>query len=196
MSACPARAVSRHPGAARFHVRRARFLLAPLLVAAVLPRAVNGQTPEDRLKAAILTKFPQFVDWPASALANGQTFTLCVTHSHPFGPFLRELVRGERVRNHEITIRELDVVADVDRCHMLFVASGDLAAGFLRRASTRPILTIGDDGRFITQGGIINLRTVDNAVQFEVDEGRARRVGLGINAQLLRLASRVYRSGP
>jgi hypothetical protein len=157
-------------------------------------QALRGQTPEYRLKAAILTKFSQFVDWPRTALADGQSFTLCVTPSHPFGSILPELVHGERFRDHTVVAREIGSAAAVDGCHMLFVARDDLGAGYLQRASSRAVLTVGDDDRFIPQGGIINLLVVDGAIRFEVDEARARRVGLGLNAQLLRLASKVHRS--
>ena len=177
-------------------VRRSRYALALLLICLPAAPSLNGQTSEYRLKGAILTKFPQFVDWPRTALADGQPFNLCVTPAHPFGSFIRELVRGERFRDHNIVTRELDTTAGLDGCHLLFVAREDLTAGFLQRASSRPILTVGDDDRFIALGGMINLFVVDGAIRFEVDEARARRAGLGLNTQLLRLASKVHRSGP
>ena len=66
----------------------------------------------------------------------------------------------------------------------------------LTRVRTAPVLTVGDDTDFLEQGGIINLRTVDGRVRFEINLAQARHVGLSIDSQLLRLAQRVVGGRP
>ena len=190
----PVRPASGRPRATGSRGRRSRWAFVFVFLSVWAAHTLRGQTPEYRLKAAVLTKFPQFVDWPQTALTDRQTLNICVTPSHPFGSFLRELVQGERFRNHDVVARELTSAAGIAGCHILFVARQDLPAGFLQRVSGRPVLTVGDDDRFLAEGGIINLLVVDGAIRFEVNETRARRVGLGLNAQLLRLAAKVHRS--
>ena len=54
-----------------------------------------------------------------------------------------------------------------------------------------PILTIGETGRFLDDGGIIKLRIVERRVRFDVNAAAADRVGMRISSQLLRLALEV-----
>ena len=65
----------------------------------------------------------------------------------------------------------------------------------LRAARDRPILTVGEDDRFLHEGGIIAFRVVDRRVRFDVDLAHARRAGLRLDVQLLRLARQVH-GGP
>jgi YfiR/HmsC-like len=65
----------------------------------------------------------------------------------------------------------------------------------LHRAAALPVLTMGDDDRFLDEGGIVRLRVVDGHPRFDVDEAAARRVGLRISSKLLELAATVRR-GP
>jgi hypothetical protein len=51
-----------------------------------------------------------------------------------------------------------------------------------------PILTVGDDSRFLDEGGDIQLKIVAGRVRFEVNAAAASRVGLKISSQLLQLA--------
>jgi hypothetical protein len=58
----------------------------------------------------------------------------------------------------------------------------------LQTAASRPVLTVSDDPHFLDQGGIVQLRVVQGRLRFDIDAGAAKRVGLQISSQLLRLA--------
>ncbi len=79
---------------------------------------------------------------------------------------------------------------------MLFLPSR--ASGrhpLLDDARSRPILTIGDDDRFLDDGGIIRLRVVEGRVRFDVNAAAAQQAGLRISSQLLQLALSVRGGG-
>lgn len=164
-----------------------------LLVATLTP--IAGQRPasneEYRLKAAIVHRFPQFVDWPASALAGRDALEICVAEPNPLGDTLVELTAGELLNDRRIEIR---YVADLDiaSCHVLFIPSR-ASDKLLARAASLPILTIGETPGFLEEGGIINLRVVERKVRFEINARAAARAGLTLSSQLLRLASTVRR---
>ena len=153
---------------------------------------VHAQTAtlETRLKAAFLSKFPQFVEWPAETLAGRTTIEICVASPNPFGSELDELVAGESLNGRRIVIGVVEREQDVAGCHILFLPARPDGARhpLLRRAESLPILTVGDTPRFLDEGGIVRLRTVDGRLRFDVNAGAAQRVGLRISAQLLRLA--------
>ncbi len=145
--------------------------------------------PERRLKAAFVSKFPQFVEWPRASLDGRASIDVCVANPDPFGADLVELLAGEAVNGRALAVRPVSSPSDVPGCHLLFVSERSGARRLLLRAAgTLPILTVGDDPHFLDDGGIVGLRVIDGRVRFEIDDGAARRVGLRISSQLLRLA--------
>lgn len=132
---------------------------------------------------------PQFVEWPAAALDGRQTVDVCVAAPNPFGADLEELVAGETLGDRKVLVRHLDGDEDLPGCHVL-VVSGPAGArhALLQRVAARPILTVGDDPRFLDAGGIVRLRLVDGRMRFDVNAHAARRAGLRISSQLLQLA--------
>jgi hypothetical protein len=153
--------------------------------------------PEYHLKAAVVSKFPEFVEWPSPALDNRTTIELCVARPNPFGNALAELVSGETLRGRAIMTREVGSGTALDRCHLLFVprASDIDTRVLLDAAAKHHVLTVGESPRFLDQGGIINLHLVEGRIRFEVDMTAANRAGVRLASQLLRLATNI-RGGP
>jgi len=153
--------------------------------------------PERRLKAAIVSKFPQFVEWPDAAVEGRKTIDVCVAAPDPFGTDLQDLVSGEELNGRTLALRRVDAPSQVSDCHVLFLPARSGARRTLLAAATHlPVLTVSDDPGFLDAGGIVALRVVDGRVRFEVDDGAARRVGLRISSQLLRLALSVRGDTP
>jgi YfiR/HmsC-like len=70
--------------------------------------------PEYQLKAAFVAKFPEFAEWPESALNDRKTFDLCVARPNPFGESLRELIVGQALAGLPIAIGH-NVVPGINR---------------------------------------------------------------------------------
>jgi hypothetical protein len=177
---------------------RAFALATVIAVVAGHVCAFAQTTVETKLKAAIVSKFPQFVEWPPAALADGAAVTICmVGGGDPMQKDLEDLVAGEALENHPYAVRTVDREADVDGCHVLFAAAAAVASHrpLLRRAAALPVLTVSDDPGFLDNGGIVRLRSVSGRMRFDVNAGAAQRVGLRISSQLLQLAMTV-RDGP
>jgi hypothetical protein len=58
-----------------------------------------------------------------------------------------------------------------------------------------PVLTVGDGDTFLDDGGVIQLRTLDRRVRFDISMSAAQHSRLRLSSQLLRLALEV-RGGP
>ncbi|MGE0448183.1 MAG: YfiR family protein [Vicinamibacterales bacterium] len=161
---------------------------------------VQGQTreSEDRLKAAFVSKFPQFVEWPASATSGRTRIDLCVTGPASVRGDLQALVSGETLNGRPILVREVQQPADAGSCHLLYVPQrgGEWPDDLLTAVRSLPVLTVSDRPDFLEQGGIIALRVVQGRIRFEVDVAAAQRVGLRIGSQLLQLALSVRGGGP
>ena len=178
------------------HLDGGAFALLSALLCSADPA---GQTleAEHQLKAAFVSKLPQFTEWPEATLDGLQRVELCVARPNPFGSSLRELIAGERLGTRPLVVREVDSPQDLDACQLLFVAnqSPRERRGLLDRARTLPILTVGDAATFIDEGGIVALRMVNGRVRFDINVEAANQAGLRLSSQLLQLALSV-RGGP
>lgn len=161
-------------------------------VLAAIP--LSAQAPNvNQLKAAIVSKLPQFIEWPDASLAGRETLDLCVAAPNPFGHDLEELVAGDSVARRPVAVHILDAGDDPTRCHLLFLPADTAPARrmLLQTVASHPIVTVSDDPRFLDAGGMVGLRSVNGRMRFDVNVAAARKVGLRISAQLLQLAASV-----
>jgi hypothetical protein len=171
-----------------------RWLLISAVALIGIPAQPGAQSASDeyRLKAASVYRFPQFVEWPASAVQDSQTVDLCVLQPNPFGSELEQLVDGESLGGRPLRVRVVTSIGALAGCHALFAGDrSEGAAAALKAVAGRPVLTVGESDQFLDAGGIIALKVVDRRVRFEVNASNAQKAGLRINAQLLNLAAAV-----
>lgn len=172
-----------------------RRLLARLgfVLLALLPAPAFGQYAEALVKAAFVFNVAKFVEWPAERLAAGAPLRLCAvgTHGGP-GTLAAELLalEGKTVQGRTLEVRAGPTLAPLQPCHMLVLLPGAPEA---RRvlAEAQGTLTFGDGEDFIEAGGIIGVTVVERRVRFDVNLDAARRGGIRLSAQLLRLARQV-----
>jgi hypothetical protein len=177
-------------------------MLAPILAfavaatAGVVPVAAQGAL-KSKVEAAILSKFPQFVDWPAGTFTGRATIDLCVVAGDTMQRDLQDVVSDERIGGRTLAVRRVDREAELSGCHLLFVPATAIPShrSLLKRAASLPVLTVSDGDGFLEDGGIVRLREVDGRVRFDVDTASAARAGLRISSQLLQLAASV-KGGP
>ena len=167
-----------------------------LCLLGALPPGLSAQTSraadEHRLKAAIIYRFTQFVEWPASATAGRNTVELCVAARSPIGASLRQLVADDTSDAPRLDIRDVAPGDAVTSCHVLVVPpQGADESQLMKQVAGRPVLTVGESPTFLDGGGVIRLHIVDRRVRFDVDVAAATRGGLTLSSQLLRLASDV-----
>jgi hypothetical protein len=157
----------------------AAFSLAPGL------RAQSASQREYEIKAAYLYNFIKYVDWPSY----GETISIGVLGNDPFGTALAPL-NGKIVKGRRLVIKHLDSVRDAQQCQIIFVSSSEkqrLQEIFESLRSAR-VLTVGETQGFADGGGIINFIEENNKVRFEINAEAARRTGLNISSELLKLA--------
>jgi hypothetical protein len=158
------------------------LLLAPWLA---MPQAL----PEHQLKAQIALRALLFVQWPPSALADNQPLALCLTEPGALADAL-EAMAGQSINGHRLEARR--VAADrLEDCHVAHVGAPALDA---LRTTPRGLLLIGDAHALTERGVMLNLVLDQRRVVFDIDLQAARRAGLELSTQLLRLA-RFVRQG-
>jgi hypothetical protein len=180
----------------RFPLIGALALAAAVILAA--QRSANARAPapaapsaEYRIKAAFLFNFVQFVEWPPSAFASEQApLVICVLGNDPFGSTLDQIVDGESIATHPLTVRRPGREESLDSCGLLYVGSSekDRLDEILRAVGdSAAVLTVSDIDGFVGRGGAIGFFLDRDRVRFEISPSRAQRHGLKLSSQLLSL---------
>jgi hypothetical protein len=150
------------------------------------------QPSEAELKAAFLYNFVKFTEWPADRMANQkEPFLIGVLGKDPFGPALDQLVEGETLHGRPVAVRRFARFQEsIGASHALFIGLSEEGSvpAILKLLDGRAILTVSEIDNFIERGGAIEIKREGPRLAFEVNLRAAQRAGLGMSAQLLRLA--------
>jgi len=180
--------------------RRSTWLARLIAFAVAGVFALHGQNPkptEYEVEAAYLSNFAKFIDWPArAASAPNDPFYVCVLGQDPFGPLLESALKGESINGAPMAARRVAAPEDAANCRVLFMnASKDAQLGnILSALGTSAILTVSDMPGFTRGGGMIQFVIDGNRVRFEINLAAAKRAGLNLSSQLLKLAIAVRRA--
>jgi YfiR/HmsC-like len=141
---------------------------------------------EAQLKAAYVFNFLKFVEWNSSV--PGDLLQVCFAGADDVREALGKAATGKTVSARRVLVRPIAEIQNAQGCAVIFV---DAARGTSRWSSTNPALTIGETQDFTQTGGIIRLYTESNRLRFSVNVGNARRAGVQISSNLLKLATEI-----
>jgi hypothetical protein len=169
-----------------------RCMLASVLLISTL--ALAGQTPvtrEYQLKAVFLFNFTQFVEWPASSFSTDQSpLVIGILGKDPFGAALPEIVSGEKVNGHTVTVQYYNNTEEIKTCHILFInlAEPKKMERVVESLKGRNILTVSDAPDFSEQGGMVRFFIRDNKIKFQINLEASKAASLVLSSKLLKLA--------
>lgn len=157
------------------------------------PSVSDGAELEYRIKAAYLYNFARFVQWPASGAGRRGPVVIGVLGKDPFGPLLDSTIRGKTVSGRPIDIRRLDGLNQARNCHLLFVSAAERRNldSIFAELEGAGVLTVSEIDSFVDKGGMINFVIEDERVVIDINLDAARRSGLDISSQLLKVARTV-----
>lgn len=169
---------------------RAPHVCVLLLLGGLVASAQTGPAREYQIKAVFLFNFAQFVEWPRAAFAGANSpIVIGILGEDPFGAYLDETVRNEKVNNRPLEIRRYHRIDEINTCHILFISPSEAGTyeQIFARLQGRSILTVGDAEGFATRG-MIRFLTEQNRIRLRVNLGVARAAGLTISSKVLRAA--------
>jgi hypothetical protein len=153
---------------------------------------------EYEVKAVFLYNFAQFVDWPGDAFASASDpLVIGILGEDPFGKYIDEAVRGERVNGRPIAIRRISRPEDAASCQILFISRSEAGnlPGILSLLKGKNVLTVSDIDGFSHGGGMIRFVMENNKVRLRINIDAARAAGLRISSKLLRPSEVVSKGG-
>jgi hypothetical protein len=153
----------------------------------------NVAVGENDIKAAFLYNFAKFVEWPEEVLGLGVSFTVGVVGDPGVADALQGTLRDKTVRGHRFEVRYFAAPHELQICHMLLIGSTNKkdVQAVLNAVQGTPVLTIAHIEDFTHLGGIIELILENRKMRFEINAGAARKAGLKVSSQLLKLARSV-----
>ncbi|MCK5214330.1 MAG: YfiR family protein [Candidatus Omnitrophica bacterium] len=161
------------------------------------------------LKRQWVYNVARFVTWPA------RSFSLTDT---PFivgiiGEELQkaeDLFKGKTIQGRKVEVKRFNSAYDVKFCHLLYISASQknsVSSIIMNSKRLKPstgggtsrvltstssaILTISDMENFIQKGGMVQLVVKENKIRFQVNQTSAKKAGLKISSQLLKLADSV-----
>ena len=165
-----------------------------LLLSGLDVSAQTAPSPEYQIKAVFLFNFAQFVQWPPSAFSGADTpLVIGVLGVNPFGAYLDDTVRGEKVDNRSLVVEHYHAVDEIKACHVLFISRSEATRleQILASLKDRSVLVVGDGDDFVQRGGTIRLATHQNKIRLIVNVEAAKLANLTISSKLLRSAELV-----
>lgn len=166
------------------------FLLASLACPLIWSAPAQTVSREYQVKAVFLFNFSQFVDWPATTFAAPDSPVIIgIMGDDPFGSFLEETIRGEKVGEHPLQIQRYRTPDQAD-CHILFISRSEAGRleSVLSVLAGKSVLTVSDVEGAARGGVVIRFFTESNRIRLRINLDAAKRAGLTISSKLLRSA--------
>lgn len=167
----------------------AAFSLALVMAFSCVASAWSAPASEYEVKAAFLFNFAKFVEWPPNAFDDANTpYVIGVLGQDPFGSYLDETVRGERLNGRPLVVQRYRHASEIKQCHVLFISrsESDHLEEIVSSLKYRKILTVTDAAG--NGGAVIRFVNEGNRIRFKIDVQAAKVANLTISSKLLRLA--------
>lgn len=146
---------------------------------------------EDQVMAAFLLNFARYVEWPKDAFDRGDTpVTICMMGSKDFGEVVSRTVSGKTVDDRPVAIDQPKSLGETDGCHIVFIGRNfaESPGATVAALGGSSVFSVADQEGFASAGGIANFYRDGNRIRFEINPDAAKKAGLKISSQLLRLA--------
>jgi hypothetical protein len=154
------------------------FSFACAGVAADEPRNRQAQ-----MTAAYVFNFVKFIEWPEPIASDA--LEVCFLGAEEVREALAVSTVAKQAGDRRMVVRAVQAQESLANCHVVYV---DEQTGGV---SARRALTIGESEGFTRSGGIIRLYTESNRLRFIVNVDNAKREGIQVSSNLLKLATQV-----
>ena len=174
------------------HLRWVCLILFAFLVLPSISVLRAQVSKEFQIKAVLLFRLSQFVDWPTNRFAPPESpIIIGVMGENPFGDALLAAVQGETAHNRPLKIISVSSDEEARDCHILFICGSEerRIKRIIAALADHPVLTVSDIDDFARgHGGMVRFITLENKVNLRINVQRARAVGLTLHSRLLRMA--------
>ena len=147
---------------------------------------------EAKIKAAYLYQFIRYVQWPSDAFADTESpIVIGSVGSDPVNQYLAAIANSRTAGNRRLVYQTVTNLNEAKACHIVFVS--DAAdrmpmESIVQDLGNDPVLLVGENPRFLQNGGIISFMVENNKIRLHLSTKAASRHQLKISSQLAKLA--------
>jgi hypothetical protein len=155
--------------------------------------AQSGTQHEYELKAGVLYRIIEYVEWPKEAMSNNPAaLQVGLIGQIPFAEAL-EVLNGKSIQGRELIVKRIADLQAAANCQVIFIGASEKSriSQIVAEMKDRPVLTVSEVDGFVEQGGMVNLLAGPNRIVMEINREVAGRAKLSVSSQLLKLA-KVY----
>ncbi len=148
------------------------------------------EAPEYQLKAAFLYNILQFTQWPEKAFKDADSpVVICVADEKALGTSFAAY-QNDRIQGRKLVVKPYVQGQAMPDCQVLFLNTQDkaLLKEALGAAKSKTVLTVGESDGFAGMGGIVNFFTEGSKLRFEINADAAKRAGLKLSSEILKVA--------
>lgn len=141
------------------------------------------------VQASYIYNIAKLVEWKDPAQKNGP-FVISVLGSSNLYQELVKKYAEKSIGKQPIEVRKLPRSAEVEKCHVLFVAQSELALlpAIYKHIDKQGTLLITEYPDALEDGAVVNFLRVDNTVKYEISVVNARKHKLEVGSTLVQLA--------
>jgi len=151
----------------------------------------ESREPEYRVKAAFLFHFVRYTTWPESCFPDANApIELLIVGTDPFRDELAHTFDEKLLHGRHVVVRHALRPPEELHAQLVFCCglAPEDAQGILVRAAEKPVLLFADEDGLAERGYEADFYLDGDRVRFEINAGAARRAGLGMSSELLKLA--------
>jgi hypothetical protein len=166
-----------------------RACAAPIFFGQLEVRAETVAVPEYEAKAFFLFNFAHFVTWPSQESSHAP-LVIGILGDDPFGSYLDETVRGEKVLNRPLAIQRFRQNTEPKNCNILFISQSehDRAAQIISNLKGRSVLTVSDMDGFADIGGMIQFFSEQTRIRVRINLDAVKAANMKVSSKLLSVA--------
>lgn len=166
----------------------ALFMLLFGMSSATDPREADKDTTAI-VQASYIYNIAKLVEWKEASLKNGP-FIISVLGSSNLYQELVKKYAEKSIGKQPIEVRKLPKSAEIEQCHILFVAQSELGLlpAIYKSLDKRSTLIITEYPDAMEDGSVVNFVRVDNTVKYEISLVNARKHKLEVGSTLVQLA--------
>jgi hypothetical protein len=160
------------------------------VLAVPMPHSLRAQQDERSVRAAFVYNLTKYVTWPASA----RELSICVVGGGATGSALKQVVEGKVSDGRTLHVLLDPTDASLRHCDIVYWSdsSTSRARSILDKTRGTSILTVGEDDKFVREGGMIGFVRTGDSIQVEVNLDSVKAGNLKISSRLLDLALIVH----
>ena len=150
-------------------------------------KGLSQEISNNRIKGIFMLRFTDSLKWPDEK--KDTRFVYGIFGNPGLLREMRSHVNGREVAGHQVTIRNVESVFNIEGCHFLYVApeNSKLLLKILEKTTDKPIIVITDKESFGRKGADLNFVIRGNGLKYEICKRRIEAKDISVGPRILEL---------